>query len=439
MNATREATARRALAAMAELARDKARPPTREQVDGGFLAVRRRLDVGRAGWSASPFGRGIPRWSLVASLVAAAMLVVVSVVRFEGPRAPSTMPGLTYLVEGGNVAEGGYLRESGRGGIKVFFTDGTEFILVPGTRGRLGTVDASGARIAIEHGSASFHVTPSRDRRFQIDVGPFLVTVKGTVFAVSWDATVEKFELKLRHGRVTVSGPLSGGEIELRTGQRLLVDLPRGETVIRDQLPEEWLEPENRGVPPAVGPSAEPPAARIGGLLGGAGMAGAVPAPAKLDGERRWAAALAAGDLDRILAEAESTGVRATLEKASSEDLLALADAARYRRRVSLAREALVAVRERFPHSSRSLDAAFLLGRVEETTGGGLARAVEWYDEYLTRAPAGTYASEALGRKMTLSHRLEGPGSARVIAEEYLRRFPTGSYAGAARALLRAP
>ena len=84
--------------------------------------------------------------------------------------------------------------------------------------------------------------------------------------------------------------------------------------------------------------------------------------------------ALAAGQLDRILAEAERAGVKATLDRASGEDLLALADAARYRRRMELAREALLAARRRFPDSPRSLDAAFRLGRVEEASDSGLAR-----------------------------------------------------------------
>jgi TolA-binding protein len=149
--------------------------------------------------------------------------------------------------------------------------------------------------------------------------------------------------------------------------------------------------------------------------------------------------ALAAGHLDRILAEAEHAGLKATLDRASSDDLLALADAARYRRRMDLARDALLAERRRFPDSPRSLDAAFRLGRVEEASDRGLARAIEWYDEYLTRAPTGTYASEALGRKMTLMSKLGGTSRARPFAEEYLRRFPGGTYAGPARAFVRAP
>ena len=387
------------------------------------------------------------RWSLVGTLAATSALVALGVVRSGRSRPPaiSELPPLTYRVEGGSLVDGGYLQESGREGIKVFFAEGTEFILKPGTRSRLRSVDASGARIAIEHGAASFMVTPApaSDRRWQVDVGPFLVTVKGTVFTVSWDAATETFELKLRHGRVTVSGPVTGGEIALRAGQRLLVDLPRGETVISEPQPEEWPDaPADLAAQAAARPAERPSAAsdRPTAALG-------KPAPTspagRFDPDRlsrpAGPGALAAGHLDRILAEAEHAGVKATLDRASSDDLLALADAARYRRRMDLARDALLAERRRFPDSPRSLDAAFRLGRVEEASDRGLARAIEWYDEYLTRAPTGTYASEALGRKMTLMSKLGGPSRARPFAEEYLRRFPGGTYAGPARAFVRAP
>jgi hypothetical protein len=419
-----ESKGRRTLAAMAELARGSVRPPTRAELDGGLRGVRAQLDARQLRRRASP----IARVALAGSLVAAAVLAV-GLLRSGGSRAPAVPTALTYRVEGGAIVDGGYLRESGRDGMKLFFAEGTEFILMPGTRSRLREVGASGARIAIEHGTASFQVTPSPagERRWLVDVGPFLVTVKGTVFSVSWDAAAEKFELKLRHGRVTVSGPVSGGEITLRAGQRLVVDLPQGETMISEQKSEDAFEPLESPVAPVA------PAPR----------AAAKPAPApsasKGDSERRWAMALAAGHLDRILEEAERAGLKATLERASSDDLLALADAARYRRRMDLARDALLAERRRFPDSPRALDAAFLLGRVEETSERGFARALDWYDEYLTRAPRGTYASEALGRKMTLTSKLEGPAQARPIAEEYLRRFPGGTYAGPARAFLRAP
>jgi len=418
-----ESKGRRALAALAALARGSVRPPSPADLDRGLDALRVRVDGEKAATQSPPrASRSIWRWSLAGGLAATAALVVVGVVHSGRVRAPATAapPALTYRVEGGSVVDGGYLRESGGAGIKLFFDEGTEFILMPGTRSRLRAVDASGARIAIEQGTASFQVTPApaADRRWLVDVGPFLVTVKGTVFTVSWDAATEKFELRLRHGRVTVSGPVTGGEISLRAGQRLSVDLSRGETVINDQEPP--AAPSERPAPAVVAKTAAAPTRAV-------------------DGERGWAGALASGQLDRILGEAERAGIKATLDRASSDDLLALADAARYRRRMELARDALLAERRRFPDSPRALDAAFLLGRVEEANDRGLGRAVEWYDEYLTRAPSGTYASEALGRKMTLTSKLAGVSRARPIAEEYLRRFPNGTYAGSARAFLRAP
>jgi len=121
------------------------------------------------------------------------------------------------------------------------------------------------------------------------------------------------------------------------------------------------------------------------------------------------------------------------------EDLFALADAARYRRRIDLARAALLAQRRRFPSSPRSLDAVFLLGRVEELRTDGRVQAIRLYDEYLVRAPKGAYAAEALGRKLILTNESDGAATARPIAVEYLRRFPEGSYAASARALMREP
>ena len=58
---------------------------------------------------------------------------------------------------------------------------------------------------------------------------------------------------------------------------------------------------------------------------------------------------------------------------------------ARYRRRPELARAALLAQLERFPRSARSLDAVFLLGRVEELRAEGKQRALRRYDEYLAK------------------------------------------------------
>ena len=427
----------RALAAFTELTRDGIERRTTEELDQGLNVLLARVAAGRS----SP-RRGIVRWSLMGGVVAVCALVGLQVSTGSRKHSQVLEPSvLAYQIEGGSVIEGGYLRESGHAGIKLLFNEGSQFVFLPGTRGRLRSVAPKGARVAIEHGKASFQVTPSTDRRWLVEAGPFLITVKGTVFTVAWDPSSERFELSLRHGRVEVSGPVSGGDIVLRAGQQLVVNLAKAETLIMEEKPEETVvESVGAATSRAIIPSAlRAPLMRDKPALPSPSGAPVPATVAKLEGEHRWTDELASGHWDHILEEVERTGIKAALDKASSEDLFALADAARYRRRMDLAREALLAERRRFPGSPRALDALFLLGRVAESGERGATRAIAWYDDYLSRAPAGAYAAEALGRKMTLTSESGGSEEARPLAEEYLRRFPKGSYAGSARALQRAP
>jgi hypothetical protein len=377
---------------------------------------------------------------MVGATTSVAIVAVLGIVSwFRTPMRPMAPVALTYHIQGGSIVDGGYLRESGNRAVKLVFAEGTEFVLMPGTRGRLRAVDSTGARIAIERGAASFQVTPRSDAKWLVDVGPFLVTVKGTVFTVSWDAARERFELRLQHGQVSVTGPIAGGAIPLRAGQRLVINLPKEEILITEQKPEEaWL-----GAPPAepTQPATDLPIEDrpVTGFPGQGPSGPSPPVGGKTSGRRTWAEELASGDWNRILSDVDHMGLRRTLAEASSEELFVLADAARYRRRTGLAREALLAERKRFPESARALDAVFMLGRLEELNERGVKRAIAWYEEYLVQAPSGTYASEALGRKMIATSKLEGAARSQPVAEEYLRRFPSGTYAGAARALLQAP
>jgi hypothetical protein len=431
---SREPEESRSLTELTEIYRDSLEQPTPAELDRGLDTLLTRVVA------AKTRRFGAVRWSLVGAAAAVSVLVALQVASVYRKRllAPEP-PALAYQIDGGSVIEGGYLRESGRAGMHVQFNEGSKFALAPGTRGRIRAVDRNGAHLAIEHGTASFQVTHGAGRRWLVDVGPFLVTVKGTVFTVTWDPLSEHFELSLRRGSVVVSGPVSAGEIALRAGQRLVVNLAKIETVITEDATEpgggQLASPPPDGTPPEVQPSAvatqaarpSPAATAI------------APTAARLGAENRWREELARGHWDRILADVKRVGVEATLSRASSEDLFALADAARYRRHPDLARAALLAERRRFPDSPRTLDAIYLLGRVEESRESGTAQALARYDEYLIQAPTGPFVGEALGRKMTLMEKLEGPARARPVAEDYLRRFPKGNYAGSARELIRAP
>jgi hypothetical protein len=406
-----------ALAALAAVGRDAPKPHTTAELGQGLGALRARIAAGRGR------RRALVGWSLIGATAAVCAGVVVRVAPLGRMGAPAPEPPVAVSrIEGGTLFEGGYLSESGRAGIKLTFNEGSTFELASGTRGRLRSVAQDNVHLAIEHGSAAFRITRSRARRWMVEAGPFSVTVKGTVFTVAWDPSRELFELRLREGHVVVSGPTVGEALALRPGQHLVVSLPRAETVITDELPQATAAVSAGPVQPAVSRAAARPASEK-----------------KIAGPRRWAAELANGRWDNILADVDRDGIEATLEAAGSEDLFVLADAARYRRRADLARAALQAQRRRFPRSPRSLDAVFLLGRVEELREQGTAQAIAWYEEYLAKAPAGPYAAEALGRKMILTHETLGEEAARPIAEAYLLRFPAGSYAGSASALRRVP
>jgi TolA-binding protein len=409
-----------------DLCRDTLGPPTVAELDRGLDGFLARIAPNKT----RP--RRFVRWSLAGATVALCTLIALQVASVYRKRwSAGEPPTLAYRIDGGSVLEGGYLRESGHAGMNVVFNEGSRLTLASGTRSRLQVVDRDGAHVAIERGRGSFQVTHKSNRRWLVDVGPFLVTVTGTVFTVSWDPVSEEFDLRLREGSVVVSGPVSAGEIALRAGQRLVANLAKVQTVITEETPEQASsEPPSAPLAPTVTPPGlQPPAPATSPTP--------VASPvAKLAGDRQWSRKLARGQWDRILQDANRMGVEATLSEASSEDLFALANAARYRHRSDLARSALLAERRRFPGSPRALEATYLLGRVEEARETGTAQALAWYDDYLTRAPTGPLVGEALGRKMTLTDKLEGPARARSLAEEYLRRFPKGNYAGSARELL---
>jgi len=405
-------------------------PMTAAQSESGLGIVRTRLAAHQRQrvrlFRLSVAGMG-------AAAVACALWLVVPRARVAVPQPKN----LAYHVEGGEIVDGGYLRSYGSAGVKLRFAEGSELDFLAGSRGRLRSVDANGARFAVERGTASVTVAHRPGARWLVDAGPFLIEVKGTKFTVAWDATGEQLDLRMEQGLVSVTGPLSEGAITVGAGQRLAINLPRREVVLRDgdsaatSHPAAAVSPEPEvGLTKAV-VDGEPGNTARGSA--GPRTRGTVARP------RGWAAALVAGDADSILRDVEQRGLLRSLAEASSEDLSALADAARYRRRDSIAKQALLAQRSRFSGSARARDAAFLLGRLEEVRAGSPRKALDWYERYLEEAPLGAYASESLGRQMIVTQELMGVAAARRVASDYLRRFPTGTYAGAARALRQEP
>jgi ferric-dicitrate binding protein FerR (iron transport regulator) len=405
----------------------------------GHMSTRQRVEgvqslIARAKWNRSDVR--LPLRSVVASVLMITVLVsAIAMFALERHAARA----LSYAIDGGHVERGGSIQPDSSSQPRLRFSDGSEVVLETAAKASLGSVDSQGARLSVAEGSAHIDVAHKPRARWLFDAGPFLITVTGTAFTLRWKPAEEQLDVRMERGTVEVTGPLSDGAILLRAGQHLIIRVRQRETRIvdlEDHAVAGSEPPANDGAPVAdqdrpgsVAPrnAAESRLAQSAAMRANQGTA-----------NRDWGGQLASGDSEGIVRQAEHMGLEACLAQSDSADLASLADAARYGRHDDIARKALLAQRHRFPLSTAARDASFLLGRLDETEQN-LPAAIEWYDRYLAENPAGTYASEALGRKMTLAQRLYGDEKARAMAREYLSRFPRGMYAARAHALSQAP
>jgi len=370
-----------------------------------------------------------PRGWIIAATLLPALGVMALWLRGTTPKA------LDFTVTSGQW-DAGQLSAPPTSTAEMSFSDGTAFHLSPGTSGILGEVDAHGAQFRLKQGHMDLNVTRRSGARWAVDAGPFKISVIGTKFSVDWHENTQRLEVLLRKGEVHVAGPPIAGIVKLAVGQRLWVDVAArevrigqidAEPVAANQVPqaEPTIEPATQ---PAIEPS-ESPVIKVP----------AVHREPQLDrSEEAWIKRVSAGDFAGVVTSAESIGLQTTLAKHSATDLAALADAARYQRRPDIATKALLALRKRFSSHTLASEAAFHLGRIEETAGDRKA-ALGWYTQYLKDSPRGVFAAEALGRQMEGVAHLQGRSAARPLAEQYLKRFPSGDFADTARMLVQGP
>lgn len=420
MTEPREPTPARALEQLAALAQKSLTgdPPKRHAATFADLARRAEREAASRRKRLS-FG--------VAAVALAAVVLVWVVLR--------PAPALELAVVNGDMSRSGEVSGSARG-TRLAFSDGTQVALSDAARARVGSVDEHGAELGLESGRVTLSVVKRQGARWSVTAGDYRVSVKGTTFSVDFAPERGDMTLDLLTGSVSVSGPLITGGLELRAGQRVLIRPREGLVQVQPLEAPEASAPVATSPPPRVEPAVEPP---------DAGPAAEAPAarpttPRRATGKRSpqpepWSRLVAAGRYAAVLEAAEQRELGRVYSGASAADLQALADAARYLRRSDVARPALLALRERFPASNGAREAAFLLGRSEET-GGDAARALEWYERYLSESPEGPYAAQALGRKLLLVRERSGRGAALSIARDYLQRFPDGPYAATARSLL---
>jgi transmembrane sensor len=367
----------------------------------------------------------------VGACLAALLLVFVAARRPEQP--------VSFLVGAppahGSVGEWVAADRTAR--LPMRFSEGTSFVLAPGATARVTETTAHGATLLLERGDLTAEIVHvGAETRWSLRAGPFEVRVTGTKFDASWDPSGETFELAMREGAVYVNGPLLQAGRELRAGERLRVSIRDGSMELRTAgavaAPVATMgeTPSPTAQPSALAVAAPVPANVLSATVSDDG--GSVPIPsAAVAHQPSWRELSAAGKYNEALAAAERAGFTQEIERASSTDLAALADAARYAARPALARQALLGQRRRFGARGSS---AFVLGKIAADQQGSSAEAVRWFETYLQEEPNGALAEQALGR--LLLFKKGDPAAARATAQRYLTRYPGGIHAPLARSLL---
>ena len=376
----------------------------------------------------------------IAAVAMAALLITLSTQR------------LRFDVTGAAIAEAsGYVIAPDAAPARIAFTDGTTVDLAPRATVRVAHAGLRGADLVQERGRATYAVVHRPAASWSIAAGPYRVKVTGTRFSVTWAPDPGELITELYEGSVIVDGPSAESGIPLRAGQRLRASITGA--VLVEPLPASDPAPTPDAAP--ASPPASPPAPSSPGdslpsdpgIAPAPGSLPAAPAPDALPSSlpdapppdrRPLAERLAAGEASAIADEVEREGIDSFAARASAHDLAIVADAARYARRPALANAAMNAIRARHPGTREAATAAFYFGRSADDAGQ-LARAITWYDTYLTEtAGSGPFAIEVRGRKMSAVARHAGSTAARPLAEAYLALHPAGPHAALARTLLTA-
>jgi hypothetical protein len=371
---------------------------------------------------------------------------------------------ITFERAGVHEEPGAWLATDGAAELPLRFSEGTEVLLLRGSRGRVDELRTRGARVALERGTLRAHVTHRLRTDWHFVAGPFEVEVTGTSLEVGWDPERERFSTAVTSGAVKVMGPSVGAEVVVREGQRCDVDLRRHTMQLsRIESPETpsrlapTVSPQPTGAPapaetaaipsPPSAPSAPTEVAPEPATPEPATPAPANTAPAALpanpDAARlkrarphapaaeaalRWTQLEEQARYDEAFAAVERAGVRATVAAANDKQLLRLAHLARAVGRANVEHQALVACRTRFAHTPSSGIAAYELGRTATPE-----RAAHWFATYLAEQSTGPLAEQASGRLVEALELAGRHAEAVVAAHHLLERFADGSYASLAR------
>jgi hypothetical protein len=253
------------------------------------------------------------------------------------------------------------------------------------------------------------------------------VELGSTRLRLGWDAVAHALEVDVAEGAVWVTGPQLAEPRRVSAGEALQlrgIGMPVAEPEVAAMagIPESAVEVP--AAAPVVAASTRPRGRGRGDRQ--------VPVPRDPD----WRELAAVGQYRAALEAASRTGLDRAMATAVADDLVLLADVARFSGQTSTSETVLETLRRRFPGTSQAALAAFQLGRIAFDVRHEHGRSAGWFTTYLEESPTGRFRQEALGRLFVAEHRGARDAAARRAAQRYLAEFPRGPHAAAARQAL---
>lgn len=339
---------------------------------------------------------------------------VVALLLARGP-ATLTAP-MTATVAEQAVMVGAWLAAPEHEALTIDFSDRSRAVLAARTAARLVRAEPGRVELNLERGVVTLFVHAVSGREWVVSAGPFVVALTDAEGLASWTPETRTLVVELHRGSATIGGDAQTGRVtagqrlELRDVRAIAAATNAGSTgpsalSAAAEPPTADPSPTNPPTATAALSATNPPTASANPPYPTASARSSTAASAQPDLSARprpaqpsWLALAEAGDHGGALAAAERLGFARLLRSLDVDDLDRLARSARFAGAGARAREALLALRERFPADRRARTAAFLLGRVALDLEHDPTRAGAWFSTYLSEAPDGPLAEEARRR-----------------------------------------
>jgi hypothetical protein len=376
------------------------------------------LAVQRANFIAAAHRMGrqksTPRWSLAFAF--ATLLAVAVGSAFFALRKSAEPPLLRARWNGQEVRQNAELSTPLAAAKPLEFSDGSKVVFEPSSQAKLSLLGPKRAALRLNQGRFTASIVHRPGMTWGVDAGPYRVEVVGTKFSVDWRGGSD-LRVEVTEGTVRVTGGDLDRVTVLRAGQKLerTVRTATSDATETKAAPVEQRTCERAATAPTAerSPSAAPSAR-----------------------EPSVAALASAGKYRQALEQAEKQGFSRVINDLGENDLLALANSARYAGSPARARQALVRLRERFPGRPAADLAALYLARIAEQVEHRPQEAVRWLRTFLSESPTGDLAQSARASLLSILTAQGDTAGARAVAEDYLRYHPEGPLAEQARSLV---